>query len=64
MGQKVNPKGFVFSMGIIYNWSSRWYDDNHYKETLLEDFKIRKTLLEKLRPAEFRKLKLKDQLTA
>ncbi len=49
MGQKVNPK--IIRMGVIYNWSSRWYDDNRYKETLLEDFKIRKSLLEKLRPA-------------
>lgn len=47
MGQKVNPK--VFRVGPVYNWSSRWFDDRRYKEVLLEDFKLRNALLEKLR---------------
>jgi small subunit ribosomal protein S3 len=49
MGQKVNPK--LLRLGPVYNWSSRWFDDKNYKKTLLEDYKIRKTLSEKLRPA-------------
>ena len=49
MGQKVNPK--LLRLGPVYNWSSRWYEDKNYKITLLEDYKVRKTLTEKLRPA-------------
>lgn len=60
MGQKVNPK--VIRMGIIYNWSSRWYDDNRYKETLLEDFKIRKSLLEKLKPAGISEIEIERSI--
>jgi small subunit ribosomal protein S3 len=62
MGQKVNPK--VIRMGIIYNWSSRWYDDNHYKETLLEDFKIRKSLLEKLKPAGISEIEIERSINS
>jgi small subunit ribosomal protein S3 len=45
MGQKVHPKGL--RLGIIYNWSSRWFfsDKAKYKKALLEDVKIRKELL-------------------
>lgn len=49
MGQKVNPK--LFRLGPVYNWSSRWFDDKKYKETLLEDFKLRKILNERLKNA-------------
>ena len=62
MGQKVNPK--IIRMGIIYNWSSRWYDDNHYKETLLEDFKIRKALLEKLKPAGISEIEIERSINS
>lgn len=48
MGQKVHPKGL--RLGIIYNWSSRWFFSNkrHYRETLISDINIRKTLMDKL----------------
>ncbi|HYM65358.1 MAG TPA: 30S ribosomal protein S3 [Candidatus Sulfotelmatobacter sp.] len=49
MGQKINPK--VLRLGPVYNWSSLWYEDKKYKETLLEDYKIRKALMEKLKNA-------------
>jgi len=49
MGQKVNPK--LFRLGAIYNWSSRWFDDKRYKDTLLEDFNLRKTLMDRLKTA-------------
>jgi small subunit ribosomal protein S3 len=60
MGQKVNPK--VIRIGTIYNWSSRWYDDKKYKETLLEDYKIRKSLLEKLRPAGISEIEIERSI--
>ena len=49
MGQKINPK--ILRLGPLYNWNSRWFDDKKYKETLLEDYKIRKALMVKLRNA-------------
>ncbi len=48
MGQKVHPKGL--RLGIIYNWSSRWFFSNKkdYRSALIADVQIRKTLMEKL----------------
>ena len=46
MGQKVNPR--ILRLGTIYNWSSRWFDEKRYKDTLLEDYKLRKALMVKL----------------
>ena len=47
MGHKVHPKGF--RLGIIYNWSSRWFFSNKkkYQETLITDLKIRDFFLKK-----------------
>jgi len=50
MGQKINPKGF--RIGTFLPWSSRWFsDDAKYKDSLLEDIKIRKMLMDKLKLA-------------
>lgn len=49
MGQKVNPK--ILRLGPLFNWSSRWFEDKKYGETLLEDYKIRKTLMDRLKNA-------------
>jgi len=48
MGQKVHPKGL--RLGIIYNWSSRWFFSNKraYRDNLESDINIRKSLMEKL----------------
>lgn len=48
MGQKVHPKGL--RLGIIYNWSSRWFfsQKRNYREALLSDIKIREMLMRKL----------------
>lgn len=47
MGQKVHPKGF--RLGILYNWSSRWFFSNKrtYRESLLSDINIREGLMKK-----------------
>jgi len=47
MGQKVNPQ--ILRLGSVYNWESRWFNERNYKGTLLEDYKIRKSLMEKLK---------------
>jgi small subunit ribosomal protein S3 len=50
MGQKVNPTGF--RTGSFLPWKSRWFSDTaSYKDYLLEDIKIRKALLAKLKMA-------------
>lgn len=49
MGQKVNPQ--LLRLGTIYNWESRWFDEKRYKETLLEDYNLRKALMDKLKLA-------------
>jgi len=39
-------------LGSLYTWKSRWFaDDKNYQRFLLEDIKLRKFLMEKLRPA-------------
>ncbi len=47
MGQKVNP--LALRLGPLYDWSSHWFDERRYKETLLEDYVLRKKLMEKLK---------------
>lgn len=51
MGQKVNP--ISFRLPYLKEWKSRWFssDKKQYQNNLLEDFKIRKFLLNKLRLA-------------
>lgn len=49
MGQKVNPR--AFRIGPVYDWVSHWFDQKRYKHVLLEDYTIRKKLLERLKPA-------------
>jgi small subunit ribosomal protein S3 len=46
LGQKVNPIGF--RLGINRNWDSRWYAGREYSDFVLEDYKIRKFLKEKV----------------
>lgn len=50
MGQKVNPVGF--RTGRFITWKSRWFDEKtNYKNFLVEDVKIRKLLMDKLKLA-------------
>ena len=47
MGQKVNPTGF--RVGITEDWKSRWYAPKQaYGNFLVEDFKVRKLIDDKL----------------
>lgn len=50
MGQKINPIGF--RTGSFLPWKSRWFADNKtFKNLLVEDVKIRRSLMEKLKTA-------------
>ncbi len=57
MGQKVHPVGF--RIGTQTTWSSRWFGaGKKYAQYLLEDIKIRDTLMKKLRPAGISKVEI------
>lgn len=50
MGQKVNPIGI--RVGTFLPWKSRWFsDDANYKKFLIEDVKIRQSLMKRLKLA-------------
>jgi small subunit ribosomal protein S3 len=42
MGRKVHPMGF--RLGVIRDWQSKWYDDKHYAEFILQDVKLRRAI--------------------
>jgi len=55
MGQKVNPVGL--RLGINRTWDSRWFaNKSEYGQLLLEDMKIRDTLMEDLKQAAVSKI--------
>lgn len=60
MGQKVNAK--VLRLGPVYNWSSRWFEDKRYKEMLLEDYKIRQALMQRLRTAGISEIEIERSI--
>jgi small subunit ribosomal protein S3 len=49
MGQKVNPYGF--RLGITTDWKSRWFEERHYQDFVVEDWKIRDYLMRQLEAA-------------
>lgn len=57
MGQKVNPHGL--RVGIIKNWSSRWFaKKKDFADCLVEDYNIRKVLSKKLTLAGVAKIEI------
>ncbi len=46
MGQKVNPHGM--RVGVIKDWDSKWYAEADFADNLVEDYKIRTYLKDKL----------------
>jgi len=49
VGQKINPVGM--RVGKFIPWKSRWFFEKGFKDYLIEDIKIRKALMEKLKLA-------------
>ena len=49
MGQKINPH--IVRLGVVFNWSSRWFDERTYKNAVLEDYGLRTMLMKRLKPA-------------
>lgn len=62
MGQKINPH--ILRLGVLYNWSSRWFSDKRYKETLLEDYTVRKALMERLRAAGVARVEIERSINS
>jgi small subunit ribosomal protein S3 len=57
MGQKVNPTGL--RVGVIKDWSSRWYARKDvFGDTLVEDYKLRKYLKDRLYGAGVPKIEI------
>jgi small subunit ribosomal protein S3 len=46
LGQKVNPIGL--RLGIVKTWESKWFGGKNYAEYILEDYKLRRFVKEKL----------------
>ena len=62
MGQKVNPK--AFRLGPVYDWESRWFDDKNYKEILLEDYKLRKSLMDRLKASGISRVEIERSINS
>jgi small subunit ribosomal protein S3 len=54
MGQKVHPN--AFRLGVYKPWQARWYGDKDYTENLLEDMRMRRLILNRLRNAGISKV--------
>ncbi|QQG40931.1 MAG: 30S ribosomal protein S3 [Candidatus Levyibacteriota bacterium] len=54
MGQKVNP--LALRLGPVFDWSSHWFENKRYKEVLMQDYTIRKALLQRLKNAGVAKI--------
>ena len=62
MGQKVNPHGL--RVGVIKNWDSRWYaSDEKFGDVLVQDYKVREYLKEKLFLAGIPKIEIERDNT-
>ena len=62
MGQKVNPHGL--RVGVIKNWSSRWFArDDVFGDTLVEDYKLRNYLKKRLQDAGVPEIEIERDAT-
>ena len=61
MGHKIHPYGF--RVGISKDWKSRWYvDRKSYAPLILEDYKIRRLLLDKYQTAGVKSVDIERSL--
>ncbi len=61
MGNKIHP--IAFRLGSLYTWSSRWFaKGGRYQDLLLQDFKIRKNLMLKLKPAGIARVEIERSI--
>lgn len=62
MGQKVNPH--VLRLRTVFDWDSRWFNEKNYKETVLEDYHLRRLILERLRVAGVAKVEIERSINS
>ncbi|MGI6261397.1 MAG: 30S ribosomal protein S3 [Acutalibacteraceae bacterium] len=63
MGQKVNPHGL--RVGVIQDWDSRWFaGKKDFGNTLVEDYKLRRELKNKLYDAGVPKIEIERSASA
>jgi small subunit ribosomal protein S3 len=62
MGQKINP--FLYRLGVIRNWKSRWFDMNNYKQYLKKDIELREFLEKKLAKASIEDIIIERSVNA
>jgi small subunit ribosomal protein S3 len=62
MGQKVNAT--LIRTGPVYSWESRWFAAKGYGEILLQDFKIRKALMERLKFAGISRVEIERSINS
>ncbi|MBC8529850.1 30S ribosomal protein S3 [Christensenellaceae bacterium NSJ-44] len=62
MGQKVHPHGL--RVGVIKNWDTRWFaDSKKFADNLIEDYKLREFLKERLFAAGISKIEIERAAT-
>lgn len=59
MGQKVHPKSF--RLGVIKNWSSRWFVQKDYAEILHRDLTLRRAIRERLKNSGIGEIEIERQ---
>jgi small subunit ribosomal protein S3 len=62
MGQKVNPH--LIRLSTVQGWDSRWFNEKQYKETVIEDYFLRKLLMERLRMAGVSKIEIERSINS
>ncbi len=61
MGNKIHP--IAFRLGPVYTWTSRWFSaQKNYKALVLEDAKLRKALIVKLKPAGVSRIEIERSI--
>jgi len=61
MGNKIHPIGF--RLGPVYTWTSRWFANRkRYSDLLLEDVKIRRSLMAKFRIAGISRVEIERSI--
>ena len=61
MGQKTHPYGF--RLGIIRDWTSRWYEEKNYRKWLHEDLALKDFIRRNLKHAGISKIEIERART-
>lgn len=62
MGQKINPQ--ILRLGVLTTWGSRWFEEKRYKEVLLEDYILRKALMDRLKQAGVARIEIERSINS